>query len=61
MAPKLFPIFITFLMHFNVLILVFVVPYIGLLYYEWKEKEYLMTFTASKKLNHLLEVQQLIF
>ncbi|XP_019855316.1 PREDICTED: uncharacterized protein LOC100631792 isoform X2 [Amphimedon queenslandica] len=29
--------------------------YFGLLYYEWKGKEYLMTFTASKKLNHLLE------
>ena len=39
------------------IVLLFVVSYIGLLYYEWKGKEYLMTFTASKKLNRLLEVQ----
>uniref|UniRef100_A0A1X7TSD7 Death domain-containing protein n=1 Tax=Amphimedon queenslandica TaxID=400682 RepID=A0A1X7TSD7_AMPQE len=31
------------------------VSYVGLIYYEWKGKEYLMTFTASKKLNHLLQ------
>ena len=30
--------------------------YIGLVYYEWKGKEYLMTFTAAKKLSKLLEV-----
>ena len=30
--------------------------YIGLVYYEWKGKEYLMTFTAAKKLSNLLEV-----
>uniref|UniRef100_A0A1X7TJ69 Death domain-containing protein n=1 Tax=Amphimedon queenslandica TaxID=400682 RepID=A0A1X7TJ69_AMPQE len=29
--------------------------YVGLIYYEWKGKEYLITFTASKKLNHLLK------
>ena len=50
-----------FLMHINFLMLLFTddvsLSYIGLLYYEWNEKEYLMTFTASKKLNCLLEVQ----
>ena len=59
-GPESSSIFITFLIHLNVLMLLFTdgvsLSYIGLVYYEWKEKDYLMTFTASKKLNRLLEV-----
>ena len=34
--------------------------YIGLVYYEWKEREYLMTFVAGKKLTKLIQVKNLI-
>ena len=33
--------------------------YIGLVYYEWKEREYLMTFVAGKKLTKLIQVKNL--
>ena len=35
--------------------------YAGLVYYEKKEAEYLVTFAAAKDLNALLEVTVLIF
>ena len=34
--------------------------YIGLVYYEWKKREYLMTFVAGKKLTKLIQVKNLV-
>ena len=34
--------------------------YIGLVYYEWKEREYLMTFVAGKKLTKLIQVKSFL-
>ena len=34
--------------------------YIGMVYYEWKKSEYLMTFVAGKKLTKLIQVKSFV-